>query len=236
MSRAGKKPTRPSPTQKGAAGAIDRDKLRTALRNLHDESIFHMLVDAIDLLPPNRLAKLVAGYLDVKQLRPDALGRTNLLVEIRAFDASSRAGKYYEGFNVNSKNYMETSKGTRAFIDDCGRFLDRCVTESKKGDAAEIREAIELVLGLLRHIDDGNDDIVFFADEGGSWQVGVEWTKVLSALFSCLSRTTEPDDYARRVVEVVDEFAGHDRAKHIAAAQRGGTAAQRKALRTAAKL
>jgi hypothetical protein len=53
---------------------------------------------------------------------------------------------------------------------------------------------------------------------------------VLPALFLCLSRTTEPDAYARRVVEVVDEFDKHDRGKHLSRARRLGTAAQRKAL------
>jgi hypothetical protein len=59
--------------------------------------------------------------------------------------------------------------------------------------------------------------------------VGVEWAKVLPALFLCLSRTTEPDEYARRVGVVVDEFAGLDRAKHLSTARRLGTAAQRRA-------
>jgi hypothetical protein len=45
--------------RKRPVGAIDRDKLRTALRNLRDESLFHMLDDAIDLLPPGKVAKLV---------------------------------------------------------------------------------------------------------------------------------------------------------------------------------
>lgn len=61
-----------------------------------------------------------------------------------------------------------------------------------------------------------------------SW-VGVEWAKVLPALFWCLSRTTEPDEYARRVVEAVDQFAGLDQAKYLSTARRLGTAAQRRA-------
>jgi hypothetical protein len=75
-----------------------------------------MLDDAIDLLPPAKPIKLVSGYLDVKLLRPDAPGKKNLLADVRAFDAASRAGKYYESFNVNSKNFMDKSTGTRAFI------------------------------------------------------------------------------------------------------------------------
>lgn len=221
-------------TRKPVASAIDRDKLRAALRRLGDEYVFYMLDEAIDILPPAKLVKLVSRYLDVKQLRPDAVGKTNLLAEVRAFDTASRAGKYYESFNVNSKNVMDKSTGTRAFIADCNRLLDRCVTQAPKGDAAEIREAIELVLGLLHYIDECNDDVIFFADEAGSWQVGVDWAKVLPAWISCLSRTSEPDEYARRVLEVVDEFDKHDRGKHLATARRLGTAAQRKALRTAA--
>jgi hypothetical protein len=215
--------------RKRPGGVIDRDKLRTALRNLRHESLFHMLDAAIDLLPPGKMANLVGGYLDVKELRPDAAGTRNLLADVRAFEAGSRAGKYYEGFKVNSKNFMEKSRGTRAFIDDCCGLLDRCVTQSREGDAAEVLEGLDLILGLLRDLDEGNDDIVFFADEAGLWQVGVEWAKVLPALFLCLSRTTEPDEYARRVVEAVDQFAGLDQAKHLSTARRLGTAAQRRA-------
>ena len=217
-------------TRKPGASSIDRDKLRAAVRRLGDEYVFYMLDDAIDLLPPGKLAKLVGGYLDAKQLRPDAPEKKNLLSKVRAFDTAGRAGKYYESFNVNSKNFMDKSTGTRAFIADCNRLLARCVAQAPKGDAAEIREAIELILGVLRRVDECHDDVVFFADEGGAWQVGVDWATVLPAWFTCLSRTTEPEQYARRVMEVVDEFDMHDRREHLAAARRIGTPSQRRAL------
>lgn len=215
--------------------AIDRDKLRAALRRLGDEYVFYMLDDAIDLLPPAHLEKLARRYLDVKQLRPDGPGKHNLLAEIQAFDRDSRAGKYYESFNVNSKNFMDKSKRTRAFVADCNRLLDRCVAQASKGDPSEIRRAIETILGLLRYIDEYHDDVIFFADEAGSWQVGVDWEKVMPALFLCLARTTEPDDYARQVVQVVEEFDEHDRGKHLAAARRVGSLAQRRALQSASR-
>ena len=232
-----KQPTKPgsTSTRKPVASAIDRDKVRTALRRLGDESVFYMLDEAIDILPLAKLAKLASRYLDVKQLRPDAPGKKSLLAEVRAFDGASRAGKYYESFNVDSKSFMDKSTGTRAFIADCRRLLDRCVNQAPKGDGAEIREAIEIILGLLRYIDECHDDVIFFADEAGSWQVGVDWARVLPALFRCLSRATEPDEYARRVVEVVDEFDKHDRGKQLTAARRLGTVAQRTALRAVAR-
>lgn len=96
----------PAATKVQTASAL---RLRAALRRLGDEYVFSMLDDAIDLLPPAKLAKLVSRYLEVNQLRPDAPGKKNLLAEVRAFDTASRAGKYYESFNVNSKNFMEKS-------------------------------------------------------------------------------------------------------------------------------
>ncbi len=230
-----KQPPKPgsTSTKKPVASAIDREKLRAAVRRLGDEYVFYMLDDAIDLLPPAKLAKLVSGYLDVEQLRPDAPGKKNLLAEVRAFGTASRAGKYYESFDVNSRNFMDKSMGTRAFIADCNRLLARCVAQASKGDAEEIREAIEIILGVVRHIDECHDDVVFFADEAGSWQVGVGWVKVLPAWFTCLSRTSEPGEYARRVIEVVDEFDKHNRGKQLAAARRKGTSSQRRALQNA---
>lgn len=224
---------RTATTKKALASAIDRDKVRTALRRLGDEYGFYMLDEAIDLMPPAKLAKLVSRYIDVNQLRPDVAGKQNLLADVRAFDIAGRAGRYYESFNANSQNFMNKSTGTRAFIADCNRLLDRCVAEAPKGDAAEIREAIEVLLGLLRCIDECSVDVIFFADEGGSWHVGVDWAKVLSAWFACLSRTAQPDEYARRVVEVVNQFDRPNRETHIAQARRLGTVSQREALQRA---
>lgn len=223
------KPTSMSP-RKSATFPIDLGKLRAAVRRLGDEHVFYMLDDAIDLLPSAKLMKLASRYLDVKQLKPDAPWRTNLLADVRAFDVASRAGKYYESFSVNSKNFMDKSTGTRSFIADCNRLLERCVNRAPSDDAEETREAIETILGLLRYIDECNDDVIFFADEAGSWQVGVDWKNVLPALFSCLSRTTEPDEYARRVTTVAEDFDKDDLEKHLATARRLGTPAQRNAL------
>ena len=56
---------------------------------------------------------------------------------------------------------------------------------------------------MLRHIDEGNDDVVFVADEGGSWQVGVDWGKVVPAWFRCLSKSAEPSEFASVVVTTI---------------------------------
>src|SRR5439155_4045861 len=105
---------------------IDRDKLRAEIRKLGDEYVFYMLDDAIDLLPPAKLYKIVRKYLDLRRLHPDneKATKANLLADVKAFQKASLAGEYYECFNVNSRNFMEKSKGTGIWISDGNRLLE----------------------------------------------------------------------------------------------------------------
>jgi hypothetical protein len=167
---------------------IDRDKFRAEIRKLGNETVFIMLDDAIELLPPSKLLKIAKKFIDVKRLRPDAKSATrpSLLEDVRRFETTSLTGNYYESFFVNSKNCTQQSAGTSAWIAEFHRLLDRCVIDAKKCNPAEVRQAMDLLFGLLDHIDKCQDDVIFFADEGGSWQVGVDWPKVLPVWFKVL--------------------------------------------------
>jgi hypothetical protein len=208
------------------------------LRRIGDEYVFYMLDEAIDLLPVRKLAKLVGQYMDVRQLRPEPVAgatQRSLLEAVKVFYASSRAGRYYVNFNVNSKNCTESSTGTLAFVAQCRRLLDRCVAARTRRDVAKTREAFDTIAALLRHIDEGHDDVVFFADEGGSWQVRGDWRKLFPAWFRCLALTAEPEEFARVVVEAIDHFEHFARADHLATARRAANAAQHKALEVRAR-
>lgn len=91
-------------------------------------------------------------------------------------------------------------------------------------------QAFEVVFSLLDQIDACEDEILFFADEGGSWEVGVDWEKVLPAWFRVLSATAQPDEYARRVTTVLKCHYEQGRVKMLAAARRVATPAQRQAV------
>jgi len=211
---------------------IDRDKLRAAIRRLSPEYVFYMLDDAIDLLPLTELEGIAKKYLDLKRLRPDGDRQTKatLLADVKAFDKASRAGEYYESFMVNSRNCTAQSTGTTAWIATCNRLLDRCVAEERRREPTEIRAAFDILFGLLDYIDQGNDDVIFFADEGGSWQVGVDWNKVLPSWFRVLSVTATPEEYAERITSLVRHHCNHDRDKMLAVASHSATAEQREAL------
>ena len=174
---------------------IDREEVRAAIRRLGNEYVYYMLDEAIDLLSKAKLERLVGRYLDLEQLRPERKRKGNLLAYVKAFEKASLSGSYYESFDVNSRNFLEMSKGTRAWIAECNRLLDRCVIEAKSEDSKVIVQAFEAIFGLLRHIDECLEDAIFFADEAGSGQVGVNWSEVLPAFFRCLAQITEPEDW-----------------------------------------
>ena len=57
----------------------------------------------------------------------------------------------------------------------------------------------EIFFALLSRLDDATAEDILFAEECGSWMVGIEWTRVLPAWFRVLAVTTEPTEHARRV-------------------------------------
>jgi len=211
---------------------IDRAKLRAAVRKLRNEYIFYMLDDALELLPPAKLHKIARRYLDVNQLHPDPEKTTkpSLLTEVKRFVRASLAGEYYESFSVNSKNCTQKSSGTTSWIAEYRRHLDHCVISSKESNPAEAREAMNILFGLLDRVDECRDDVIFFADEGGSWQVGVDWAKVLPVWFKVLSATSGPEEYATRIKDLLSRHYSYGRDKMLAMARRTATPEQRKSL------
>ena len=210
---------------------IDRDKLRAEVRKLGYQYVFSMLDDAIELLTPAKLHKIAKKYLDLNRLRPDAeqASGPSLLMDMKAFEKASLAGEYYESFDVNSKNCTQQAAGTSAWISKFLRLMDGCVSNAKK-NPAEAREAMDILFGLLDHIDKCLDDIIFFADEGGSWQIGMDWARVLPVWFEVLSATADPQEYAARITALLSRHYGYRQAEMLTIARRIATEDQRKAL------
>ena len=91
-------------------------------------------------------------------------------------------------------------------------------------------KGLDVLFSLLRKLGESPDDIVFFADEAGTWQVGVEWEEVLPAFFRALAATAGPEEYAREALRAIEDFGDPDRKRYLEAARRAGNAAQRRAL------
>jgi hypothetical protein len=211
--------------------AVDIEKLRVALRRLSRANLLIVAERAIEIVPRTKLPALVGDLLRLEEIAKTKRGAAPLLEEVRKFHDAGMRGEYYDSFRVNSRNFMEQSEGTQELIAEFGRLMDKCVRAAAEGPFAPVREAFDLLFALLRRIDEDPDSVVFFADEAGSWQLGVDFRTVLPAYYRCLAEGTPPEDFAREVNRTISSFAVHERPHHLAAARRVASAEQKAALR-----
>ncbi len=138
-----------------------------------------------------------------------------MLDEVKRFHSRCLSGHYYQDFAVNSRNFTHTSAGTQEWIAEMNRLFSRCAEASKEGRHPESRAAFDLLFDLMSQVDECRDDIVFFADEGGSWQVGADLDALLPAYFASLAATTEPAEFAERSLALIRELGDYDRGKYL---------------------
>lgn len=213
---------------------IEWEKLRTALIRLRKEELIDILGAAFEALPKTRIVEVFGEYINIDKIAAPKGSRTlsagRILKEVQAFHKESLAGEYYEGFNVNSTNWTEKSEGTELWISEIDRLFGKCASVSNKGHHDQMREAFDLLFDLLERIDYG-EDFIFFADEQGSWQVGVDYEEIFPAYFAALAATAGPEEYAARVLFLTDEYGSYYKERNLKAARKVATAEQRKALR-----
>jgi hypothetical protein len=211
-------------------GELDLQQIRRAIRGSGNETIFFLLDDALSILPPAKLRQLIAQYMKPEQFVSEGAVKRDLLTDVQAFQKACLAGDYYEAFDVNSKNCTQSSLGTLAWIADFRRLLFRCVEQAKKRNLAGVRCAFDILFELLDRFEDADDRMVFFADEGGSWMVGIDWKQVLPAWFRVLAATADPAEFARRFEALVGHHCNYQRAELLAEARQIAAPAQRQAL------
>jgi hypothetical protein len=212
-------------------GPTDLEELRRTLRHLPRGNLLIIAERAAELVAPSKLETLLGSFVPLKELARTSAVPLNILDEVRRFHTEVMSGEYYEAFDVNSKNYTQTSKGTQAFIAEFDRLERRCIRAAKTEPRAAVRQAFELLFDLLGKIDQCEDEILFFADEGGSWLIGVNWRAVLPAYFRCVAETVGAAEYVQVVEQVITKYCNYERPLCLKAAVRVATAAQKAALR-----
>jgi hypothetical protein len=208
---------------------IDRQKLRAQLRKLDRGALLVLLERAVDRISDAGTLEVVRDYLRPARL-PSATAGPSLLDEVLAWSKAALAGAYYESYLVTSSNFDLRSTSVDHFIADFDRLLARVLSSVETESAADVRELIELLIAPLRRLDEGRDDVLFFGDEGGSWQIGVNWDELFTIYFRVLAETATPDEFAYEVHRIIDDFEHLDRPKHLERARAYASTVQRAAL------
>ena len=210
----------------------DWDKVSRSLKRMNKDALIEMLGLAYEVLPRTQIIEVFGEYVDFEALASKprkSISAKRLLETVQQFHKDSLKERYRQDFNVNSKNYREMSEGTRGWISEINKLFEQSVDVAEKGHHRQAREAMDLLFDLLRRIDNG-EDFVFFADEQGSWQVGVEYEKIFPAYFAALAATASSTEYADRVLELVNKYESYHRDKHLKSARRAASPEQRAAL------
>ena len=158
---------------------------------------------------------MIAPYANPDQFIEHEAPQKDLLAEVWAFQEASLAGQYYEETPVAARNCQENSRGALCWIVDFRRLLGRCAAESHSASAADVCRGFEILFGLLDSLDDGTDDGIFFAEERGSWVVGVDWKRVLPEWFRVLAATAAPAEYAGRVEAMIRRHCHGEQAEML---------------------
>lgn len=86
------------------------------------------------------------------------------------------------------------------------------------------RNPVQIDLNKLRR------EIRKLPNEGGSWQAGVDWPRILPAWFKVRSAIDGPEDFAKRITALLSRLYRHGRDKMLAVARSIATPQQRKAV------
>lgn len=225
---------------------VDSNNLRAELRALPRGTLLLIAERAIELVTRDQLDALLG---DIVQINVDTgtpygdsttIVEPSLLDEVRLFHDAAMNGDFYEHIQINNTGRQEQSAGTDAFFAEFDRLIRKCIGASEEvGEAAvgdnsahNVRNCFELLFALLRHIDEGIDDVLAFSDDGSALDVGVNWRVVLPAYFVCLAEAeaASPKEFARAVEQAIADFAGPDRARYFEAARTAANDAQRFAM------
>lgn len=210
---------------------IDFNSVHAELLAMDRGSLLIIAQRAVELLPATQLSALLADFVQLAA-PPAEMGNApvTLLDEVRAFYDAAMTGKYYETIEINNRGRQEQSEGTDAFISEFDRHLRRSIRAAEQEMHSEARSSFELLFGLLQHIDEGNDGMLFFADDGSSLDVGVNWRTALPAYFNCLAKVSSPEEFARTVGEAIESFVDYDRPWFTDVARNVANDSQRAAL------
>lgn len=131
--------------------------------------------------------------------------------DVKAFYDAVYGQKYYDSFNVNSKNYRQQSPGTKRFFSELEKLMNRCIRAATRKPGDDVRQALDMLFQILRQLDNDAYDIVFIADEPGSEIVYVDWPAAIAAYAKCLGHEVSNDEFIETINRLIEDFADYQR-------------------------
>lgn len=186
-----------------------------SIRRLERERLLILAARTVDRLAVDDLEVLLADH-ERGTPTPEGPHREDSLVgAVEHFCTEARSGAYFQELWTKGKyrSFLPSPK-TEEFGAKLTLLLDLCVAEAEDADPKEVCGAYEMLLGLLQEIDRfDRDDIVFWADEPGTWQLGIDWARVIPPYLRCLAKVLPPKEFGEKASALMGRLDPLDAAK-----------------------
>jgi len=125
---------------------------------------------------------------------------SDIFDEVSGFYTDSINGHYYAPFDINSKNYMDVPEETSEWCGKYGVYLAQTSELSMQGFHEKAIECFQILFNLINQL--GEIEIIF-ADEVGSWMVGVDEELSLTCYMTSLAKYCDEKDFVDHVVPLL---------------------------------
>jgi hypothetical protein len=190
---------------------VDRTQLLDILKRQKKAVLLGLLERSFDEMEPKQQRAVFGGL--TKKPPTAKVRAAALLKDVEQFERDSLAGKYYQSFLINSKNWTHIPDKTHEWFDRLGDLLKDSSRLTAQGDHAGAVACFERLSALIEVMESGDKEIVF-ADELGSWMIPVREEIWVADYLVSLAATTTPDEFAAKTIPLVrrdsiQSFAAH---------------------------
>ena len=183
---------------------IDKYELFAILKRRNKAELLEILDRAFDEMPPKTQR---AVFLELIQTsRPAKPDGRSLLEDVEEFHSDSLARRYYEPFDINSKNFSHIPEGTDEWCDRVADLLKQTMQLTSQGDHGWAVKCFDVLIDLIGHMEEGEE--IVFADEMGSWMIPIDDKDWIAAYMISLSATAAPAEFAAKAIPVISRDSG----------------------------
>ncbi len=200
----------------------------TDLTKLKKDEVIALAEAALSRLPADEREELLETFVPAKKPKPARKRHpspqpSSFRRKVKAFVDESLAGKYYViTCEKNERGFYKTPQSTK---DWCRKVEQLCADSlllSRDGEDETVAEVLEQLLDVMGK-SEGDREIVWAEEWGVSWNIQVDFEKLLRTFFKALSTTASPEVFARRGAAIALQYTwkSHDAEKLLRRCAKG---------------
>jgi len=184
---------------------MNKKRLFEHLKNQEPSLLMDLLDSAYDEMSTNQRHD-VFGKIN-QQIPPASVDGEKLLADIKLFYKNSLKGRYYEPFDINSKNFSDIPEETEKWFEELSDYLKDSAKLSEQGEHNLAVQCFKLLYQLINKMEEGEE--IIFADEYGSWMIAGDEKKFIGAYLSSLKEISTPEEYTNHSIPLIkrDSYA-----------------------------